>query len=373
MSANRNLELIKKSGSTSRILNLHLIYELNQGNEEFKTNALFKNPRLNRSMIIKHTTRASESYLFEKKRVSSTKVVLPFAHNDLRIGATNVFIGQRHFRQALTDIVGGYQTQESINSDAQLLTLLDGLPSLDPFLLRERLKLLGNNVARCYFQISDADLAKMQAFVGGEIQKLIDKAFSDTPLSTGALSGQMAQKILSDENTEQLAPLKATLGLSGSEWNEGVFCWKGFLYYKWCFNTQVNRIAETLSGMQELDMVRCDFATKQIVREMRDRGRETIRHRVKKVAELLQTYDTAFKAMADDGNPSAFRKFLLDSPQLFIEIGDNIGIVSHISSFWEFKVGRRSVLEGSELLDVFKEIEACGWAETQKHSTEMTW
>lgn len=375
MSFHRNLELIKKTGSTSRILNLHLIHELNRESDDFKKSALFENPRLNRSMIIKHTMRASEDYLFDKRQLSGTKVILPFDNEDLRIGATNVFVGQRNFLNALAEIVGGFASDDAMRRDARLLMLLAELPSLDPFLLRERLKQAGHTVARCFFQISDGDLAKMQTFVGGEIQKLVDLAFGGAGGRTSALSGQMAQKILSDENTDALAPLKVTLGLNGQEWSEGVFSWKGFLYYKWCFSSELGKASQTLTEMGALSLARCDLPTGNAVRAMRERGQAMIRSRMKKIAALLEIYNNAFKALAEQGNPSAFRKFLLDSPNMFIEIGEHMGIVSHLSSFWNFKVGRKKgiALEATELLDIFQEVESCNWAETHKHATEMAW
>ena len=45
--------------------------------------------------------------------------------------------------------------------DDRMLQVLDGLPSLDPFLMRERLKKEGFAPARCYFDLTDADMVRM--------------------------------------------------------------------------------------------------------------------------------------------------------------------------------------------------------------------
>ena len=47
------------------------------------------------------------------------------------------------------------------------------------------------------------------------------------------LSVRLADKLMTDETAQSLDPLRATLQLSGDEYREGVFAWKGFLYYKW--------------------------------------------------------------------------------------------------------------------------------------------
>ena len=39
--------------------------------------------------------------------------------------------------------------------------------------------------------------------------------------------------MLSNQVDEKLEPLRVTLGLTGNDFREGVFSWRGFLYYKW--------------------------------------------------------------------------------------------------------------------------------------------
>ena len=39
--------------------------------------------------------------------------------------------------------------------------------------------------------------------------------------------------MLSSQVDEKLEPLRVTLGLTGEDFREGVFSWRGFLYYKW--------------------------------------------------------------------------------------------------------------------------------------------
>ena len=43
----------------------------------------------------------------------------------------------------------------------------------------------------------------------------------------------MVSAMLSNKVDEKLEPLRLTLGLTGNDFREGVFSWRGFLYYKW--------------------------------------------------------------------------------------------------------------------------------------------
>ncbi|MDZ4870053.1 MAG: hypothetical protein SGI91_22230 [Alphaproteobacteria bacterium] len=374
----RSLELIKRSGSTSRILNLHIVHQRFGTTEAFEKQPLFRSKRLNSSMIMKHTVRGSETYLFaDAQKHNVTKIILPFANDDLGIGGTNLFVGQKNFEQGLRDLAKGYDKDEDLRRDVELLEALAALPSLDPFLLRERLRLMGREPARCYFQISDADLSSMQEFVSGQVNRLIELALSGGGNTAGQInvSRQMASKILSDENAESLAPLKAALGLNGPEWVEGVFCWKGFLYYKWKFSNILAKAGHMLSVMQNVNFARCDPNTVVAVKKMRDRAATTIRVKMKLIKGLLDVYDHAFKQMTVDQNPTAFKDFLLKSPELFVDIGEHVGVASHLTSFWGFKFGANpdAALDASDLLEVFREFDRCDAVKTGTDATEMVW
>src|SRR5690348_7186153 len=103
----RSLALIKRSGSTSRILNLHYVHERFSETEEYKTNPFFRSRKLNSAIILKHSLRGAENYLFDAPRPTATKVLVPLDKSELAMGGTNIFVGQRNFETALRTI-GGY-------------------------------------------------------------------------------------------------------------------------------------------------------------------------------------------------------------------------------------------------------------------------
>ena len=62
------------------------------------------------------------------------------------------------------------------STTCEVLRILNALPSLDPFLLREHLRGHGIDCAECYFEISPADRQRMHDYVAREIRKLIELA-----------------------------------------------------------------------------------------------------------------------------------------------------------------------------------------------------
>ena len=117
-----------------------------------------------------------------------------------------------------------------------MLEAIDELPSLDPFLLREHLKRRGFDISPSHFEISAPDLARMQRFVGSEIAKLIELAYRDAK-GMEENTTRLVEALLSARTDERLEPLRLTLRLEKENYKEGIFAWKGFLYYKWVLNS----------------------------------------------------------------------------------------------------------------------------------------
>src|SRR5438045_7750792 len=65
---------------------------------------------------------------------------------------------------------------------------------------------------------------------------VVRKAMSRLVVLAGggdASSNKLVSAMLSNQIDEKLEPLRLTLGLTGNDFREGVFSWRGFLYYKW--------------------------------------------------------------------------------------------------------------------------------------------
>ena len=66
------------------------------------------------------------------------------------------------------------------------------------------------------------------SFVKAEMSKLVLLAGGG-----GESGNRLVSAMLSNQIDEKLEPLRLTLGLTGNDFREGVFSWRGFLYYKW--------------------------------------------------------------------------------------------------------------------------------------------
>jgi hypothetical protein len=355
----RNLAYLEDSASTARVLNLLRVSRRRSRDPAYATNPFFKIPSLNRAIILKHRLRRNELELFPRMRRSATKVIMPIDGQDLRLGGRSVFVGQLNYDAMMENFLGDRWRAE--RSDFELLAIIDELPSLDPFLLREQLRRHGREPARCYFDISDADMNRMFRFVEHEIQKLIDLCYKDAGGEAGERQGsRLAGKILSSSVDADTEPLRLALRLEKRDYQEGVFCWKGFLYYKWTLREtlpDVSRVSDAVASLKPRGPTLEVEALAQLEKS-RSSLKASILDALGAARKSLQYYDAAFANLVD-GRSQAFREFLLDAPSMFTELGERLGAVNHIVSFWKYRFpgGKMPVVTGQELADIVADFE----------------
>jgi hypothetical protein len=354
----RDLSLIRASGSTARVLNLALVFERFGESTEFLSRPLFRCQRLNRSLILKHALRPNERALFENPEPHTTKIVFPYSPTELSIGGTSVMLGEKRFDQLIRKAVGEDVSDSDYSSDFELLCVLHEAPSFDPFLLREQLARLGREPARCFFEISDADIASMLSFVASEFEPLTTMAFGANGRRAQKLSMRLAEKLMTDENAQLLEPLRQTLSLSTVEYREGVFAWKGFLYYKWALGEMARRHRIFAPSFSGCTIVTAERAERMEIERSRTRVLALVEHVLNHASTAMRDYGAAFSAFSKGQSPG-FRKFLLEAPARFIPLGEAIGAVKHIHSLWGFRFPEHSAtrLDAPEARQFLQEFE----------------
>lgn len=351
----RSLRGLEKTASTSRVLNLAALAVRHAGNPEHSEGPLFRSLVLNGSVVLKHRLRIDEVDLFDGLTRTATKVIVPFDKSDLALGGRTVFVGEKGWLPVLQELRGG---GEDMLRDIEVLEAIDQLPSLDPFLLREHLKRRGYEVSPTHFDISPGDADKMQRFVGGEIARLIELAYGGA--GSGGATGRLVEALLSSKTDERLEPLRLTLQLEGESYREGIFSWKGFLYYKWVLNSLWPKLKEVLIEVMKLRVIGPrDRELMVVIDEMKVRLRGAMEAQVKSVMGYLKTYDTVFQQLTE-GNAAAFRDFLLASPEMFMALGEGAGTLSHVATFWRYRfpVGKPLMAPMGEILELLQDFES---------------
>ena len=315
----RSLRGLEKTASTSRVLNLSALLARNTDNPDHQKSPIF---------------------------VASS------------LGGRTIFVAERGWLDVLDELRG---EAPDLARDIGVLEAIDELPSLDPFLLREHMKRRGFEISPSYFEISAPDLTRMQRFVGSEITKLIELAYRDVTGGMESNTTRLVEALLSAKTDARLEPLRLTLRLEPENYKEGIFAWKGFLYYKWVLNSLWPDLKEVFAELGKVRVIgQMDRQTAMELEATKGRLRTKLERQVKTVMGHLNVYDETFAQLTGEGNAIAFRDFLLKSPDLFLSLGEGCGLISHIVTYWRYQFARGKPLYAGavQLVDILQDFEA---------------
>lgn len=368
-----SLEALSSTATSARLLNLAAVAAENSEVLEFQSETLgfqahpfFETPVLNTSLVLKHSPRLHERPLFDQAPSIATKIIIPFDPKDLAIGGRSVFVGQKRWVEQLEALSNEAPT---LRRDCEVLRALDELPSLDPFLVRAHLSRRGFVVAQRYLKISEADIDRMRKTVAAEVDQLVGQAFSGG--GTAEHTDKLALLLLTNGADARLEPLRLTLRLDGDSYEEGIFAWRGFLYYKWAAGSLHMRLMRLMIEIGHLKAdAKGDSETATEIERAKRRLLAKIEATESSAVKALGVYDSAFYGLVRHNEPSVFRDFLLASPRMFMKLGEAVGGLSHITSYWRYRFPEGAPLNASglEALEIIHEFEASLPAVRAEHS-----
>jgi hypothetical protein len=346
------------TASTARVLNLNAIGSAHSENPDFGANPMFTSPTLNSAIILKHRLRADEVDLMQGSRCIGTKVIFLFDRTDLSAGGRSLLVGQKNYEELLRD-AGHYGERHDFERDLRVLRLLDQVPSLDPFLLREHLRANEIYPDAHYFEISGFDQTRMFDYATTEIGRLTDLAVRESGRARDDATARMVSALLSSEVDEKLEPLRRTLQLAPEDFLEGVFSWRGFIYYKWSLVDFWPDLVKALRQLKTIVPLRSKNAEQRghiasakraILGGARKAGND--------IRNVISIYDTAYESLIAEQDPRKFREFLLGGPALFPEIGAKMGALSLVTSFWKYRFpeGAPRHVDCDELTAIFQDF-----------------
>ena len=353
----RSLTALQSSASTARVLNLMQTHKKFKDEPELSASPFFKNKVMDRCLIIKHRLRKDEYFNFKLPPQNTTKILIPIDGADLRYGAQSFFVGQNDYEKLLADCFGDDLKPGS--RDRMVLDLIASLPSLDPFLLKEFLAKNDITPANAYFAISDGDVQRMIEFVRQEIMALVTLS-SGGGAGSVAYASRLVEKLLSNTPDAGFEPLRDTLKLTDQEYSDGMFCWRGFLYYKWVLKDLAKPLGEIMVEIQETQgrgARSSDAAT--YIPKARGNIQRALMSTSSNVQGLLDVYNRAYNDLTVNGKPATFRTFLLEAPSMFFQLGEQLGSMQHIISFWRYRfpAGGKRLITYDDLMDLFLDFE----------------
>jgi hypothetical protein len=336
----QSLRSIIARSSSARVLDLHSLSRLVSDDPDYVNRPMFTHPVLNRTLVVKHHPRHGEFEFGADRGAIVTKVIFPFDPDDLDLGGQFILIDDPDLVDQLERFLD--YREADIERDVAVLKLLDQLPTLDPFLLFEALTANRIEVAPCYFRLSATDRAEMLDFVARQVETLISLCFGGIAVSD-AQAKRLSELILSEGDSPELAPLRMAMRMEGPQFAQAMFCWKAVLYYRWRSRSLGPEMKLTRRSMASIDAGRFDIDTGAFVRNAVMQLENLTTDCERRIAEMFRIYDEVFDALTAQKTPEPFRRFLVDGPKMFSRLGERMGRLEQLVSYWQHQFPGRAV------------------------------
>jgi hypothetical protein len=303
--------------------------------EDPSAKLFFTSRPLNDVVLIKDTVPESESRL--AKGPIGTKLYFPFNGENVYEGGRTIFAHDRHLEAALVESFGQVAiTKQALAEDMRILDILDRLPSLDPFLLKDVFLNAGIDMNATYFDVSKDIWNSIEAFIVQRLEPLVKAAFPDTTGSDDK-ARILIKKIWEARDLEALEPLIDAFRLPKNEALEIFSAWKGINFY--AFQTEAGKplFIDLLTWLKNLEMPPAiPAAERNEFKAMLEQSKTQLRNEWQKIDGILRDYQDSYDKMFKyKTNSAEFVAFLKNSSKLYWDLGNSLGKTSHASYCWD--------------------------------------
>jgi len=327
-----DLSRLVRRGCSPRVLDLCSLHERYPDLDESSA-PLFFSPRLNRCFVVKHNLRRHEFHLANTRRPIATKLVLPIDLSDLRAGAFWLFIESGDMESRLVEFLGrlGGAGDQVFEADLETLKLLSSSPSFDPFLLSARFS--GRRIDQRFFAMSELDERVLRKYVLEHMDQISRLALGREKASKR--SERLAAVLFGEAESQARDALREALRMSDEEFEQGVYGWKGMLYYDWSAGKLTGGLTRFLSDLADLEIMDRQYRHRPL-QPVLGRLRQGVKSRWDELVASRHRYFDAVGAFMNEGDALAMKDFLLQVPGLFTKIGDDMAALTHMTSYWDY-------------------------------------
>ena len=349
--------------SSSRVLNLFELTEHRiRANPAPDSGAFFRNPSLNRAVIIKHRLSADDRQLMTDPcaRVG-TKIFVHYAtDSSLDQSGKYMYLGQKQAADIFREHFGlSHGEADDDQRDMAVLTILGDLPSLDPFLLRTRLARGGFGIDEAYFRLGARESQQLRDKVIREFRPLAEIAFKGSE-RTDKLTDMIVSRMWDATDLTVLQPMIKALGIDASGAGEIFFVWKGFVYYKLSMAKLANGFAGFLVSLENARAINIPTGDiRQTIEHLRPKIITALRQEYDMAAAQIEQYDHAYRhQLIRLGQPRGFTNFLKQAPGQFSLLGASVAGIDHAFSTWRnrFGTGKEPMIGGGDFAEMLRDF-----------------
>jgi hypothetical protein len=323
-----------------RVLNVNVLTRRMLAKDPTAT-PFFRSKQLNNAVLIKDTVPPSNTR--QSTSGIGTKLYFPFNENSVYEGGRTIFVHDPQLERALFEFFGqDGLAKDALAYDLRTLFVLDKLPSLDPFLLKDMLLNEKVEVNSAYFDLDQEFFKRIEMFILQRFEPLIKAAFPGA-MESDEMARKLIEKIWEARDLEALQPIISAFRLPKGQELEIMVAWKGINFYAFqAQNTKplVAKMMEWLKSVQ-IPVAAVSAAERAEVKASLESVRTQLQSEWGQGETILRDYqegyDKMFKHMVSS---TEFLSFLRKSIKSYWDLGGSLGKVGHAVYCWDMTTKR---------------------------------
>ena len=302
---------------------------------------LFQTRALNYSIFIKEPSKNVQGGFGPPPgKTLRTRIYIPYNRERPDEGGVSIDTRDPKLDAALQDQVGldRKQRPDAYEHDKKIMRVLIELPSLDPFLMKDRFRQSDIEAPPEYLHIQPDEWEAIRLFVHSQFRTVANVIFAAEPQLMDERAEKLTEQLWDLKDVDHLSQLTRVFGIDPSRTEEIFYSWKGVIYYDYAFDRLKPQIDELFRWFDQGSTPK-DFCKPVMEKEL-NRARTAIKNHFlaaraeteKHLSQYHRSFDLFFK---EKKTASEFVQFLESAPRNFYSLGESLSKLSHGVVLWD--------------------------------------
>ena len=313
------------NAGSSRVFNCNDVARTLKSGQGEHNSYFFKTPALHHLVVVKEVLRYDDPR-HPKGFPIACKLYVPYNAADIYEGGRSILFHSPNLPQVLHEQFGVDRSTASaagLDHDLRIFQILDELPSLDGFLMRDALVLEGIEADEAYFDVSPEERTAIHEFIRGKMEPLVRAAYGGKTPPPHKVA-QLIDAIWEAKDFAALEPLVVAFRFPSDEALAIFSAWKGINFYAFEYHQRREK-REALAQWLKEDAVPKNLVSRQVtqmVEPIRRMTVERLRTHWLQVDNTLKQYEKLYGEFVASANPGAFIAFLRGARTIYWQLGD---------------------------------------------------
>jgi hypothetical protein len=272
-----------------------------------------------------------------------TKLYLPFNENEIYEGGRTIFLHDKNVEAALIDSFGrGALPEDAMAEDMRIMHVLNRLPSLDPFLLKDIFLNEKIDMNPAYFEVGKELWDEIELYILQGFEPLAAAAFPDA-VSSDEVARKLIEKIWEGRDLEALKPLIMAFRLPAGQELEIFAAWKGINFYGFQHQKAMLPMGELTDWLRDVKIpIAAVSATERAeIKASLEASKTQMQSEWQAAEKVLADYQNSYDKMFRYRKGSAdFLAFLQNSSKAYWILGNSLGKTGHAAYCWDVMTKR---------------------------------